>query len=133
MWMKKGCIAGLFVALLVLGSASAFGYHDTLYVVVNGVRLNPAQIQVLEQLSCGPIPSGRYWLNVNTGVWGYERGPAQGRIGDRCAGSGGGSPADKWVGPNDRFQTTPFGNWGGSGDTFYYYDPDTGTSVMPGN
>ena len=80
--MKKGLTSCLLVAFLVLGSVTAFGYHDTLYVVVNGIRLTPTQIQALERLHGGPILSGRYWLDTNTGVWGVEGGGPQGRLGN---------------------------------------------------
>ena len=107
--MRRGFAVGLFITIFTLGNSLAFGYYDSPNVVVNGVRLSPVQVQALQQLSCGPIPSGRYWLNVNAGVWGYELGPAQGRIGDRCFAGRSGSPADKWLGPgyNDR---GPFGD-----------------------
>jgi len=102
--MTQALTTCLLTALCILGSTRAFGYHDTLTVVVNGQRLHAAQIRVLEQVGCGPIPSGRYWLDIRTGVWGYEGGRAQGRLGDRCANSTSRSPADKWLGPgyNDR-------------------------------
>jgi hypothetical protein len=106
----KAYTTGLLVVLFILGSTSAFGYHDTLQVVVNGQRLQPNQIRVLEQVSCGPIPSGRYWLDTRTGVWGYEGGRAQGRLGDRCANRNVGSPADKWVGSEGYNYRGPFGD-----------------------
>ena len=55
------------------------------FVVVNGQRLSEPQIERLEVLRCLPIPNGRYWLDVQTGIWGYERNPQpQGRIDDPC-------------------------------------------------
>lgn len=53
-------------------------------VVVNGQRLDTAEIQYLEQLSCSRIPDGRYWLDIQTGIWGYQGGGAQGHISDNC-------------------------------------------------
>jgi hypothetical protein len=107
--MRQAFMTGLLAVLFTLGSTRAFGYHDTLSVVVNGQRLHSAQIRVLEQVSCGPIPSGRYWLDTRTGVWGYEGGPAQGRLGDRCANRPSGAPADKWLGPGYNHRG-PFGD-----------------------
>ncbi|MCP5195639.1 MAG: hypothetical protein H6974_02430 [Gammaproteobacteria bacterium] len=54
------------------------------FVVVNGQRLNTGEIQYLERISCTRIPNGRYWLNVRTGIWGYQGSGAQGHIFDRC-------------------------------------------------
>lgn len=55
------------------------------FVMVNGQRLNTSEIQYLEQLSCNPIPDGRYWLDMRTGIWGYQGGGAQGHISDNCS------------------------------------------------
>jgi hypothetical protein len=55
-------------------------------VVVNGQRLNGAQIAQLEQRACTPIPNGQYWLNLQTGEWGYAGNPrVRGVIGEACA------------------------------------------------
>jgi hypothetical protein len=54
-------------------------------VWVNGKRMNYAEIAQLERLRCGPVPNGRYWLNLNTGIWGYGTDPRpQGHISDNC-------------------------------------------------
>ncbi|WP_230971053.1 hypothetical protein [Nitrogeniibacter aestuarii] len=53
-------------------------------VVVNGQRMTPAQIDMLDQAACARVPNGRYWINMSNGVWGYEGGPPQGRVGDAC-------------------------------------------------
>jgi hypothetical protein len=98
----------LLVVLFTMGGTSAFGYHDTLNIVVNGQRLQPNQIRVLEQVGCGRIPSGRYWLDTRTGAWGYEGGRAQGRLGDRCASRNTGSRADKGVGSEGYNYRGPF-------------------------
>ena len=59
--------------------------HAERYVVVNGQRLSIPEIQYLEQLHCGPVPNGRYWIDPQTGMWGYERNPQpQGHIDDNC-------------------------------------------------
>jgi hypothetical protein len=54
------------------------------YVVVNGERLNTADIQYLDRISCSRVPDGRYWIDMRSGIWGYERGGMQGHIADRC-------------------------------------------------
>lgn len=54
-------------------------------VIVNGQRLTLTQIRALEHRSCGPIPNGAYWLNTQTGLWGYAGNPRpQGHLTDRC-------------------------------------------------
>jgi hypothetical protein len=71
------------LVLILLGASSAANAER--YVVVNNQRLNNEQILSLEQLHCGPIANGHYWLNVNTGIWGYAANPnPQGHIKDNC-------------------------------------------------
>lgn len=54
-------------------------------IFVNGQRLSFEQIQRLEQIHCGPIENGGYWLDVNSGLWGYAGNPIpQGYITDNC-------------------------------------------------
>lgn len=73
-------LLGLFLALSLTGMA-----YGERRVVVNGVRLNNAQIQTLEQWHCGPIANGHYWLNLNTGIWGYAGDSRpMGHISDNC-------------------------------------------------
>ena len=78
--LKYTVIIGLAIVFFLTGSAIA-----ERYVVVNGQRLTLYQIQYLEQVACGPIPNGRYWLDGRTGIWGYDgdRRP-MGRITDNC-------------------------------------------------
>ncbi|TVZ38799.1 hypothetical protein P886_3181 [Alteromonadaceae bacterium 2753L.S.0a.02] len=58
------------------------------YVVVNGQLMAPEQIAFLEQMACGRVPNGRYWLNLNTGVWGYEGDPTpRGQLTGNCYGN----------------------------------------------
>lgn len=72
--------AGLVLAL----SMTEIAYAER-YVVVNGVRLSQNDIVLLEQWHCGPIPNGHYWLDLNTGIWGYAGDPTpQGNITDNC-------------------------------------------------
>jgi hypothetical protein len=62
----------LLAAAIAFIPLSAFAER---YVVVNGQRLNDAQIEMLEGIQNGPIPNGAYWLDVNTGIWGYAGDP----------------------------------------------------------
>ena len=80
--MKK--IGELLMILLVLFSFLSPAYAER-YVVVNGHRLSIPEIQYLEQLHCGPVPNGKYWINLRTGQWGYAGNPwPQGQVGDNC-------------------------------------------------
>lgn len=54
------------------------------YVVVNGQRLDTAAMARLDRASCLRVPNGRYWIDMRSGVWGYEGGAPQGRVGDNC-------------------------------------------------
>lgn len=72
----------LIVALLLC--APVIAVAQVRYVVVNGQRVGPAGLRQLDAASCVRVPNGRYWINMRTGVWGYEGSLAQGRVGDNC-------------------------------------------------
>ena len=73
-------ISAVLLALCITGTA--FGERR---IVVNGERLNNGQIQSLEQIHCGPIRNGNYWLDMNTGIWGFAGYPTpMGNITDNC-------------------------------------------------
>lgn len=75
------------VAAALLGTSQAARAER--WVVVNGVRLSDPDIVSLERVHCGPIPNGRYWLDVRTGTWGYAANPVpQGNIVDNCVNPG---------------------------------------------
>jgi len=78
--MKSLVLKILFIVFF-LGfiNLSAMAYQR--YVVVNGALMNPTQLAFLDGMHGEYIPDGRYWLNLNTGEWGYEGGPAQGVLG----------------------------------------------------
>jgi len=63
------------VSIFLFNTAHAFGR----YVIVNGQMMGPAEIAYLTSCADGEyIPDGRYWLDYNTGAWGYEGGYQQG-------------------------------------------------------
>ena len=69
-----GCIA---LALPAMAQTRA--------VIINGQRVSDAQIAQLEQRNCARIPNGNYWLNLQTGAWGYAGDPrARGVFGAAC-------------------------------------------------
>ena len=72
----------VLIASLLAVSPAAFADR---YIWVNGKRMAPGEIAYLERLRCGPIPDGRYWLDVGSGIWGYADNPRpQGHISDNC-------------------------------------------------
>ena len=73
----------ILFATLLLGASPA-SRAQARYVVVNGQRMSAVDLQQLDRASCTRVPNGRYWLNIRTGVWGYEGGPPQGRMGEHC-------------------------------------------------
>ncbi|MGZ9080227.1 MAG: hypothetical protein ACXW2A_18050 [Burkholderiales bacterium] len=76
------CATAAFLGSLAVGTpVSAQGR----FVVVNGQRLNDTQVAHLERRACTPIPNGRYWLDPQTGAWGYAENPSvQGVLGEAC-------------------------------------------------
>ncbi len=75
-----GLATGLVLGGLLSGEAQA-----ERYVIVNGQRMSNDEILVLERIRCGPIPNGSYWLDYDSGLWGYANDSyAQGYITDNC-------------------------------------------------
>lgn len=76
-WSTLLILAGLLAAPLTAQAQ----YR---YVVVNGQRLDTASMARLDRAACLRVPDGRYWIDMRTGIWGYEGGAPQGRVGDNC-------------------------------------------------
>lgn len=54
-------------------------------VIVNGERLDDAQIAWLEGVACTSIPDGVYWVDRSSGAWGYAGNPRpMGHVGEAC-------------------------------------------------
>jgi len=119
-----GPTAGFLPAGLVIGgplaadaSAGATG------VFVNGRELPFEDLAALEELFATPIPPDYYFLDAE-GYYGYEGEAPLGNVFDTVAqqASGGGT------------LTETAGGWiGGEGTDGYYFDPETGCSVMAGD
>lgn len=70
----------LITAALLLLSSIATARN----VYINGQKMNNAQLNHLDRISCIRVPDGHYWLNYITGLWGYQGGNVQGHISERC-------------------------------------------------
>ncbi len=46
--------------------------NDARHIHVNGEHLDSTNIELLDQLTGGLVDNGYYWLNMQTGQWGYE-------------------------------------------------------------
>ena len=78
-------IRAIMLASLILSIGSVGSANAERYVFVNGMRMNHMYMAALDQWHCGYVPNGNYWLNINTGVWGYANNPVpQGNITDNC-------------------------------------------------
>jgi hypothetical protein len=72
----------VFAGCLVLGTPVR---AQSRWVIVNGERMSDSQVAYLEQRACTRIPNGQYWLDMQTGAWGYARNPnVQGYFGEAC-------------------------------------------------
>jgi hypothetical protein len=118
--MRKPVTFWILLVLLVLFGVTAHGYHETLYVTVNGVRLSPDQIRAVEQSLGARVQSGHYWYDATSGSWGLVGGPALGRVQaqQRRGNSGyGGSQG------GGTFRNYDDGSWG-------YRNQNTGTGII---
>jgi hypothetical protein len=122
--VEGGPTAGFLPAGLVIGGplpedASA----GTTDVFVNGRELPYDDLAFLEQFFGGPIAPDRYFLDAD-GYYGYEGDVPLGNVFDVIA-------ANQQTGGGTVQETA--GGWiGGSGDDSYYFDPESGCSVMSG-
>jgi hypothetical protein len=83
--LDRNVFAAVGAAITLTASPPVFAQTPSRYVIVNNAVMNDAQLLVLDALNCStPVPDGRYWLNVNTGAWGFQGGPQQGVIGAQC-------------------------------------------------
>jgi hypothetical protein len=61
---------------LLLVSSILFTSHSLVaeerHIHVNGQCLEAADMVQLDQLIGGVTPNGKYWIDFNTGTWGYE-------------------------------------------------------------
>lgn len=118
---RGGPTAGFLAPFMELGYAPADASGGGTGVYLNGRELHPYDLASLQQL-LGYIYPGAYWLDAN-GYFGVEGGQALGNliyVAQGVSGDGGGGYYD----------STYFGNIGSDGQNAYFYDSDSGCSVM---
>lgn len=83
--MTRFSTKALPVAALAAIAAAVLAPAAQAQVWVNGVQLNPQQQALLQEYTCGPVPAGSYWINPQTGRWGYVgNARPMGHLRDRC-------------------------------------------------
>lgn len=91
-------------------------------VSVNGVWLGPEQLAVADMYAGYRLPDGNYWYDAASGYWGVVGGPVLGQV----------PPAAATGGNQSWYHAGPGGYTGSNGSCSYYFDPQTGSSVMSG-
>jgi len=76
--IQSALLIGFMV--IAVGAGNAQANHTTRQIAVNGMRLHPGQIQYVDRLLGYPLPSGHYWHDARTGLWGRMGGPPLGRV-----------------------------------------------------
>jgi hypothetical protein len=89
---------------------------------INGRELHPTEVQQLSLLF-GSVPRVRFWMNAQ-GIGGPEGGPATFSLQ---------AAAQARPGPQGGLRRGTFGTTGGDAGSFYFFDPDSGASVMLGD
>lgn len=115
-----GPTVGFLAPNMKLGRAPLDASGGGTGVVLNGRELHPVDLGAFQQL-LGYIYPGYYWLDAN-GYFGYEGGQALGnliQVAQSSSSSSGGY-----------YDSTYFGNVGSDGQSSYFYDSETGCSVM---
>jgi hypothetical protein len=80
---KAGWAVAALIGMLLGAGESGAQSPAQRSIVLNGQHLNAPSIAALDALNCGQrVPNGRYWVNWGTRTWGYQGGPAQGRVHD---------------------------------------------------
>ena len=98
--------------------------NGTTGVFINGRELPMQEVIFLQQL--GPVSPGRYWLDAR-GIGGFEGGPPQFDLGAAIAAQDKKKGGGMYGGWN---RTTPGGHLGGDDNCSYFFDPNSGSSVM---
>ncbi len=124
-WLVTGLLGSALAAAAAGIGADAASAQQRM-MTVNGYWLNPQEIAIADLSAGFRVPDGHYLCDPATGYWGLPDGTIVGRVPPSYCpplpGGGGGGGSYLHRGPG--------GTTGGSGDCFYYNDPETGSSVM---
>jgi hypothetical protein len=124
---KVGRLAAVvLLAGLAMGPIGDDARAGQRLISVNGAWLSPQEILTADDCVGFILPDGDYWLDHESGYWGVVGGPAVGRLPAGCTGGQGGAGRGYTY-------SGPGGHTGSDGSCGYYFDPETGTSVMTGN
>ncbi len=61
-----------FVLVLTLFSGFTAAAENERHIHINGEHLNETNIQLLDRIVGSNVGDGYYWLNMQTGQWGFE-------------------------------------------------------------
>jgi hypothetical protein len=77
--------AAMGIAICLCAEAAQAQAQNARVVMVNGSLLDNATLAQLDRAACTRVPDGHYWLNLQSGQWGYAGEPwVRGHIGDAC-------------------------------------------------
>lgn len=127
--LENGPALGVTLAGADLGGplradASGGGSGVLTSIFFNGRELHPYDVLALAQIV--PVYPGRYWIDA-FGNAGFEGGPALVNLWQLAQQAGGGGRGRGYQ------RATAGGYIGGDGSTSYFFDPESGSSVMVGN
>ncbi len=111
---------GLQLGGPLAADASGGGQGGLTAVFVNGRELHPQDVAALSAL--GPVTPGRYWLRFD-GWYGVEGGMPLGNLIMLAQQASGGPGYNR---------SSIFGHSGSDGQTSYFFDPNSGCSVISG-
>jgi hypothetical protein len=116
-------LPGLDLGGRLAAGASGGGSGTLTGVFVNGREIHPLDALALQQLFGAPPLPGFYWMDAQ-GFFGAEGGPALGNLIYVAAARG--ATGSSYI------RESYAGYIGGDGQTSYFFDPNTGCSVMTG-
>lgn len=112
MWKMRALLGVLLALGLQVTAASAQEQH----IHVNGEHLTAEQINYLQQSVGYAIPDGYYWIDFETGMWGYQdHAESEGSIYLDGSGAAATSGAEGGTGSQGSGDGTQIYNWGDGG------------------
>jgi hypothetical protein len=121
-WGRAGgpCLGFTVAGVAIGGPLKRDASRGKTGVILNGREMHAQELGYLASLGVFPRPGVRYWMNAD-GTCGEEGGPPLGNLFALARAQGGGSPYHR---------RAAGGDIGSDGRTFYFFDRETGSSVM---